>query len=130
MRQIKFRGWDGRSMQPIVALHDNGIGALGDGGMVIPRDGHPDAVMQFTGLVNSRGVEIYEGDVLQDRYGKAAIVTWFNSTASFELLDVEEAVMNGLDSEEPAYIIDDSRGWVCLEVIGNIYQNPELLPRD
>lgn len=123
VRVIKFRIWNnnGQCMHGWRELVDkNKIHLLADQQGAYP-------VMQFTGLTDKNGVEIYEGDIIQDQFGKSAVVKWFESEAGFELLDIEEVTMNGIDTEEPAYIIDTSDGWVVLSVIGNIYQNPELI---
>ena len=77
---------------------------------------HEDTpVMQFTGLKDKNGVEIYESDRLKDHSGYIWIVFWYNDHACFGVKSVE----NNVSSE----IIDNEN----MEVIGNIYQNPELL---
>jgi len=68
-------------------------------------------VMQCTGLKDKNGKLIYEGDILKDDHGKAPVV-WEPSVAAFAWEGGEEWGM-----------IDPQN----VEVIGNIYENPELL---
>lgn len=69
-------------------------------------------VMQFTGLLDSKGKEIYEGDILKDRFADLiGVVLWRTSIASFGF-----GFPNG---KRPVRETD--------EIIGNIYENPSLL---
>lgn len=70
-------------------------------------------VTQFTGLLDKNKKEIYDGDVLKDFSGYNWIVSWNDAHACFQVKS-QNAV---------AEIIDNGN----MEVIGNIYENPELL---
>ena len=85
---------------------------------------HPDTVGQYTGLKDRNGVKIFEGDVVRyvphddnppDLTGLGA-VEWQNERNRFDLHkhDFVGSALACLDDDE-------------LEVIGNIYDNPELL---
>lgn len=82
-------------------------------------------VMQYTGLKNKNGKEIYEGDIL-GRYtptGKLKdwwIVVWTEEPAAFYADEQPgwDGTVHGFDIPE---------NWEKLDVIGNIYENPELL---
>ena len=69
----------------------------------------PETVGQFTGLTDKNGKEIYEGDIVTDGVGKYKIV-----------YDLK------LAGYQPYCIFRDEPENYC-EVIGSIYENPELL---
>jgi len=75
------------------------------------------AVMQYTGLKDKNGKEIYEGDLLST----------FTQDDTKCILEIK--FLNGAFIAYPTYYVvhrspDD---WSTCEIIGNIYQNPELL---
>lgn len=113
MREIKFRAWniitetmmDLRKMTPLALNMDTD-------GLFIPFSGMP--LMQFTGLLDKNGKEIYEGDILEsDISKKYAPVEWNNSTASFNCIS------------EFIHIVPVNFKYA--KIIGNIYENPELM---
>ena len=82
-------------------------------------------LMQYTGLKDKNGKEIYEGDIVKINYGRWAYekvgitrygkVVFEHKTAAFKASIKDSVVLVGF------YDINMS------EVIGNIYENPELL---
>jgi uncharacterized phage protein (TIGR01671 family) len=79
-------------------------------------------LMQFTGLTDKNGVEIYEGDLITNGSGRIAQVVWHNPQATFDC--VCKVSPKG---STPHGFTNNMWQYAC-EVIGNIHQNPELLP--
>ena len=128
MREIKFRVWDGNKMhlpEDEKDKWDSNYMLLIDGGLCIDAGEMPLIVahipMQFTGLLDKNGVEIYEGDVIQTvandgvRLSKFEVV-WDNGSCRFKKRREDN---NHFDMD----VISEG----LKEVIGNIYEYPELI---
>ena len=93
---------------------------------------------QYTGLKDKNGKEIYEGDIItgtdypfidEGKQNYVGIVVFYDNTASFGyeyqcVRKDKRGISNGINNEFEA-----NENLICayLEVIGNIYDNPELL---
>lgn len=78
-------------------------------------------IMQFIGLKDKNGVDIYEGDILfHENHNRKTIMKWINRYACFAGETIDEIV-------EQEYNFYQKIDELKLEIIGNIYQNPELL---
>lgn len=120
MRTIKFRAWDKKRNRMKIGV-ESYLGAY------LPPNGNiheHHILMQYTGLHDKNGKEIYEGDICKTWRGVGQITF-------------------GLGGEgEPADYVGGYLGWCVgedkwetngftnsaqIEIIGNIYENPELL---
>lgn len=90
-----------------------------------------DTVCQFTGLVDKNGVDIYEGDIINHN-GKKFICSW-SLIVGFCFVEVNKNLGNFIkDSILMKYHNIRSQFEISnyikyCEVLGNLYENPELL---
>jgi uncharacterized phage protein (TIGR01671 family) len=151
MRGLSFRAWDkvaGRFLHP----WPDGFAILGETtcfdliGMQL-KERSPEkstlemlndvVIMQFTGILDKNGKEIYEGDVIRavspwNRVQKVIMVgqVSYNFYGFWELEKIKATVWKGFSEgvrphdSVPISSLSVSYG---LEVIGNIYENPELV---
>lgn len=152
-REIKFRAWDGES-EEMIYLENSGLqyfdfeGSYSLGFTVGGYEGfwaHEQydspteeaskfPIMQYTGLKDKKGREIYEGDVIPIKF----------SNRSSGIKYGEDYTINGVvkfdDSFQLRYILEFKKNnydiiscefgygaMTELEIIGNIHENPELL---
>lgn len=85
--------------------------------------GYISELMQSTGLIDKNGEEIFEGDVLKTYDGELAKVVWNKYLGCWEAEFLSEIV----DLSEVADVKSNRSD--C-EIVGNIYENPELLEEE
>lgn len=80
-------------------------------------------VGQYTGLKDVNGVEIYETDIVEYKFPETPNCTGETVIATIEYVDdvASFRAVNDWDGESPIH--EDIR----IKVVGNIYQNPELM---
>lgn len=123
MREIKFRAWH-NGLEKMI--YDNFLTQ----NTVHFFESEPITMMQYTGLKDKNGKEIYEGDIIKSfypaweelgiKYPKEEYITdviWDNG--EYRTKDFS-----------PLYVhVDNEEANVSCEIIGNIYENPELLEK-
>lgn len=104
-REYKFRAWDKENKKMVSVIHFGNF------------DDPQYECMQYTGLKDKNGKEIYEWDFVK---GKTIMGTEYTSVVFFSrgsfMLSIFEREISYLERDECTF-----------EVIGNYYENPELI---
>ncbi len=124
-RNKKFRAWDGKKMiygtkdiieTPVVTF-DGRVGWVGDVSCATDEESYNSfeenkywEVMQYTGLKDKNGKEIYEGDIVKVD-SEVCVIEWWEG--SFLAIRKADKPFGG-------------HSFRYLEVIGNIYENKDI----
>ena len=113
MREIKFRAWDSTNMTKTFCVTSQGRVRKHLIGVDFEDLDHY-ILMQFTGLLDKNGKEIYEGDIVKlsepkDKWSQICKVEWKDFA-----FQIDNAPLSGI------------LNYTKYEVVGNIYENPEL----
>lgn len=122
MRDIKFRVWKWKTgyMTPVITMSWTMTTYVPKIKYInLKRKGDYE-LMQFTGLLDRHGKEIYEGDLLKTRERDA-----IHRHLVYEVVWV--GVGFQLKPNDRGYESQVVTSGVDLEIIGNIWENPELL---
>ena len=122
MREIKFRAWE-KSLKQIIPVDNIDFEKRMVNTESVWRMFDEIELMQYTGLKDKNGKEIYEGDILDTDLERLYLVVEFrNGCFVVECRDDNEKyydIMHPLEKE--------ISNLEYHEVIGNTYENPELL---
>jgi len=130
MREIKFRAWDKKNKamfypQELIQLDRVYVGYFDDSGC--PKVNEDIILMQYTGLKDKNGKEIYEKDIIKVKNiaseEEATGFIQFNSRRGYY-----EIVFDNSPAGIEAFEYYTYSSWE-IEVIGNIYENPEFLKK-
>jgi len=119
MKEIKFRAWDKR----LNIFLDNPYFRSVRG--ILYGENEDIELLEYTGLKDKNGKEIYEGDIItyygysaygRDKTKTIECIKWNDSACGFDLSYIT-TIDNG----------DIGLGCIEIEVIGNKFQNPELM---
>jgi uncharacterized phage protein (TIGR01671 family) len=132
MREIRFRAWNnsGKYFHPLDDDGDYFFRDDGDGLYLEDKHGKckDTVLLQYTGLKDRNGKEIYEGDVMTQandygityRFGRAGIVSYESDCGCFIVS------LPGCNKNQHHEFLTCDIAFEC-KVIGNTYENPELL---
>ena len=150
-REIKFRAWDDKNKKWLLGYDYPNLGGfsmygecvlMGEWGNLVTsfmfeKDGKKSSdlkLMQFTGLKDKNGKEIYEGDICNYHVTPHSappstipflIVFNIDGFQGCNLRKTKTDFVNGTYLKQPERF--NYRDWKKLEVIGNIHENQELL---
>lgn len=114
MREIRFRGWDGTRMtdwddiRQTAGLH-----------WWLFESVEGVTLMQFTGLRDKNGKEIYEGDIVGP--------LGFNTSISNGVIEYGNGRFYAKPTHGENWLMNAEAAAEHAEIIGNIYETPELL---
>ena len=130
MREIKFRCWD-KENKEMLEVQELDYADSYDGQPMVRTTMYNDyfdtedmILMQYTGLKDKNGKEIYEGDIVHipDDYEEYGFASGENYSIDFK--DGRFRLKPKYKPNATGYDLEFTEE---LEVIGNIYENPKLL---
>lgn len=110
MSRLKFRAW---SSEEEIMWSEKSSELF-----VYIENDYPLIMMQSTGLVDKKGNEVFEGDIIRDDDGNLSKIIWKDAAAMFGRMYLNGIFVYGLK----AYQMSEDN-----EVVGNIYETPEIL---
>ena len=121
-RKIKFRAWDNNSKKMLDNVTIGTIEVFDNDKNIVVKSSYCN-FMQYVGLEDKNGREIYEGDIVDfniwgDKHFKGVVVNEYGGIF-VKYKDCED--------EEKGYLADIVASDDEFEVLGNIYENPNLL---
>ena len=116
MREIKFRAWDKETCKMLDFTNEHPL-KIADKPLVK----NYVEVMQYTGLKDKNGKEIYEGDIVEWKY----LQTWHKNEVRFVgggFVVTTSGFKDDLNEPQDLSLVSI----LNCEIIGNIYENKEL----
>ncbi|MCY7919521.1 YopX family protein [Bacillus vallismortis] len=134
MREIKFRAWDKKHKHffDVKEFGNDGSNCWASSKRGGYRHWNPIFV-QYTGLKDKNGREIYEGDCYTAKHKSGKVYTGqvkYDLSFVFDIEGFEESFINGVGAVKTnrTFDIHSFVKWFGeVEVIGNIYEDPQLL---
>ena len=138
MREIKFRAWNRETKKMQYFTLNTLLEGYGDDCSYTPEGEEPwvspiwQPTMQYTGLQDKNGKEIYEGDVVEITSNMVLLLT---GEPTGNITTTRYRVV--YSSEDLIWYVIDNKGNKSrakfylqggdVKIIGNIYENPELM---
>jgi uncharacterized phage protein (TIGR01671 family) len=123
-REIRFRVWDKETStmlypwdMPDRGHHSFGVWSGSLGYHNLQSGWGTNKIMQYTGLKDKNGKEVFESDIVYWPHMEAYGIVYYNSD------EVHYFVKPIRTEDETESYLDSTH----MEVIGNIYENPELI---
>ena len=130
MREIKFKAktCNGKWVEGLLAHKDDKWYISNKVGQPFAFEVRPETICQYTGLKDKNGKEMYESDILewQVRNGSSDYYecVWLEDECSFAFNSIRDR--NNYENPVDCYDYYDTCEF-CMGVIGNIFDNPDLL---
>lgn len=129
---LKFRAWDKREQKmwtPGITKDGLPFAVHPISAQMVVMDGELlDPIMQFTGLTDKNGKDIYAGDIVDDMFdcGQLHIIYYNEEKAAFCKKAVKASPMLGRTDMPISISVETTTGG---KVIGNIHQHSHLLDK-
>ena len=126
-REIKFRAWDRDNNKMIYWTLNDLLVRFGDPKYQYNVEDRPSFLFdwnQYTGLKDKNGKEIYEGDVVRI-WADPKDYNGYKGHNYIGVVEWDEFILG--------FILSDGHGlkdFEFIEIVGNIYENPELLNKE
>ncbi len=126
MREIKFRAI---TREGKIIKNVGKIEFFEDGSIIVNDEIPVEKLIQYTGIKDKNGKEIYEGDIIEidddwkSGEGERGEVDWDEKNATFRLFCYTKYGGEG-------WFMPENKTWMKLKIIGNIYENHELIEKD
>lgn len=120
-RKVRYRAWDKKNKEMILDYKIKFIEGIYNYSLNDEFADEEYVFMQYTGLDDKNGKEIYEGDIVANKHNLQFVVEYVSGKFKF-VEDTKSAIifMANLNDENNKQV----------EVIGNIYENPDLLTKN
>ena len=132
--RFKFRAWDKTKnmmvsvhrMRPLTIADDEKWNVVDFQDLIWAAACHGDILMQCTGLKDKNGKLIFEGDIIEWEHpdGKERYDVWWDDNGaefSIRRWEADGWIYYGIAQDA---VMDDQA------VVGNIYENPDLIPQN